>query len=643
MVEPAPTLPGAVVEDEGPDLNPAEAASPVKAAGAASPISPKERVSQVTGAVVNKASTLTDGALRVMGRGVDVLDQKVPAGGCCSRCLKRCRSLEDPVQLQRCSCGRMGFALLAAAAVSLIIWELMQGGANTVVAGLDVEDLEESSVELDVIELLSNVYVFLLAMFCVIFLGGDLFMFNQFLEIVNTLHTQVLNFRKHNDALEGKLGQLGHVEQGLQHVHDQMGGDIEATTNLLLDLDRFGKLQTVGAVVNQYFASDLDGSGHISGPEAQFLIPQLTLLWEMCPLFEKARFADYCEVNGLRLPELATILDHMVNNDSKACLQALESLCGCEVEKLGVTKEIAAEAECQRVRPGVAFENPASEVGSDIEANRRPEIIKAKNGEHAMAPADEESAREVKRKEPVALSPLFSLNTPSCMKKWGYGPFRIGERCSIWGLWHLIALCCVPVSIFFLIWCVLGVEIPNILLACAGLAITLGLTGTGKMLEVLRALRKLLKELRVENERLERAINDLGDKVEKLAVLQHGFEKLQEHCAGNVVKARSLIKQSNTKVKMEAMAVVTHLFKHAGLNAQLQLEGEAEVNFLKHLELVFGQVPGFDIAHVKSKVSGDHIGLNEVKAIVDVIATFGISETPRDERPGTADESAKSE
>jgi len=638
-MEPA-GLPGAVVEDEGPDLlagaaspvNDAEASSSIKPAGSASPI--KEKVVQVTGAVVNKASTLTDGALRVMGRGADALDQKVPAGGCCSRCLKRCRSLEDPVQLQRCSCGRMGFALLAAAAVALIVWELMQGGANTVLA-----DAEDSGVELDAIELLSNVYVFLLAMFCVTFLGGDLFMFNQFLEIVNTLHTQVLNFRKHNDALEGKLGQLGHVEEGLQHVYDQMGGDIEATTNLLLDLDRFGKLQTVGAVVNQYFASDLDGSGHISGPEAQFLIPQLTLLWDMCPLFEQARFADYCEVNGLRLPELATILDHMVNNDSKACLRALESLCGGDVEKLHLTKEIAAESEHQRAPLGVWHENATSEV--DIEANRRPEIIKAKNGEHAMAPADEEgSAREVKKQEPVALSPLFSLTTPSCMKKWGYGPFRIGARCSIWGLWHLTALCCVPVSIFFLVWCVLGIEIPNILLACAGLAITLGLTGTGKMLEVLRALRKLLKELRVENERLESAINDLGDKVEKLAVLQHGFEKLQEHCAGNVDKARSLIQQSNTKVKMEAMAVVTHLFKHAGLNAQLQLEGETLVSFLKHLELVFRQVPGFDIQAIKSKVAGDHIGLNEVKAIVDVIATFGASALTGEASTELAEESA---
>jgi len=238
---------------------------------------------------------------------------------------------------------------------------------------------------------------------------------------------------------------------------------------------------------------------------------------------------------------------------------------------------------------------------------------------HAMAPAEPgaiEPSQDSEEKD--ALVPLFSIPTPTCK----IGPFSTGTKSSIWGYWHLTAVCLVPVSLVLLCLCILGGGLVNIVISGIGVVVILGLVGTGKMVEVLRVMRKQLKQLKVENARLEASIAELGDKVTKLAKLQHGFEKLQELCAGNVQKAKELIQKSNTKIKMEAMAVVTHLLKHADRNKDFKLDDDETEAFVRNLELVFRGLPGFDIADLKSKMS-DGMDMKKVSELVDVITAFG--------------------
>jgi len=83
-------------------------------------------------------------------------------------------------------------------------------------------------------------------------------MFEAFKAVVNAMEQQVKRLRSSRIFYEDKLTELGGVSDGLESVYQQMRGDVTATTNLLIDMERFGKLQTVAAVMNQFFSADYD-------------------------------------------------------------------------------------------------------------------------------------------------------------------------------------------------------------------------------------------------------------------------------------------------------------------------------------------------------------------------------------------------
>eukprot|EP00929_Paragymnodinium_shiwhaense_P108312 TRINITY_DN7462_c0_g1_i2.p1 TRINITY_DN7462_c0_g1~~TRINITY_DN7462_c0_g1_i2.p1 ORF type:complete len:481 (-),score=119.70 TRINITY_DN7462_c0_g1_i2:238-1680(-) len=447
-------------------------------------------------------------------------------------------------------------------------------------------------------------------------------MFEAFRKIVNQLQRQISKFRKRNDELEQLLGDLGGVEEGLQEVYGQMDGDIAATATLLEDLERFGKMQTVAAVVNQFYAADYDGSGHISGREAELLLPQLTLLWSLVPGYDRSQVERHVSQHGLTLQTLSGILDALVKEDEQACRSALDQLCVDREATEPATKTLASDGDHALAPPAtIDLDGATSEAGMrtcDEEVLWSMRRCICEDGVHAMAPSKLEETSEGSAPEEEALVPLFSFPTPACK----LGPFTTGNRTSVWGYWHLTALCCVPVSAAMTLLVILGLEIGNIVVAVIGFCLTVGLCGTGKLIEVLRVLRRQIKELKVENERLAKSVENLRDKVGKLQKLQHGFEKLQQLCSGNAAKAKDLIAKSNTKVKMEAMAVVTHLFKQADRDHNFKVEGDELNQLLSSLEAVFRSLPGFSMQALQDEIGPDGLDMKHITRLVDHLACF---------------------
>jgi len=196
----------------------------------------------------------------------------------------------------------------------------------------------------------------------------------------------------------------------------------------------------------------------------------------------------------------------------------------------------------------------------------------------------------------------------------------------VWGIWHLGALLCVPISILIFIFCVVEGEPHNIILACSLVCFCLALTGTGKLIEVLKALRKQLRDFTAENLKL-RELNDvLAVQVAKLQKLHNGFQALQKVCEGSVVKAKELLQKSNIQSKMEAVGIVMRLFRMNDQAKSFKLEEEMKEKFFGDVEQLFRALPGFDLQKIKEIVGPGEMGHQKVREIVDCIVSFQATE-----------------
>merc|ERR1712238_260009 len=73
----------------------------------------------------------------------------------------------------------------------------------------------------------------------------------------------------------------------------------------------------------------------------------------------------------------------------------------------------------------------------------------------------------------------------------------------------------VAISLIVFILCILAGDLPDIIIAFAGVAITMGFTGTGSLKDLFD-YRRELKHGKVEIERLKRKIDDLKAEVKTL-------------------------------------------------------------------------------------------------------------------------------
>lgn len=562
------------------------------------------------GVVVDKATDITEKAIKAMHGGVKKIDDKVDEKSSMKKCTRACVEFQDPVQTARCSTGRLLFFCLFAWGVSFVVLECIFYDSWA--------------------EMASAAFFAALALFVTIFLGGDIFMFEAFKAVVNAMEKQLEHLRESLNFLEGKRAELGVVADGLEEVHEQMGGDINATTNLLCDMEKLGKLQTVAAVVNQFYAADYDGSGHINGEEAELLLPQITLLWNLVPGFDQSKLERHIKANGMTLDQLSSVLDALVEEDQAKCTNALEVLCSgaIDTEAGKPTEAKVSDAPAHSAAPPAVFGSPAWDTDLEAPPHKEASPWFLQDSRHRMPPPEtvasstsaDGSGKEEKEEDVV--KPLFTIPTPLPTKQ--LGPISVGGKCSVWGCWHLVFLICSFVGITFFVLVLIEGEIHHIILATVSMCLAMGLTGTGKLVEILRHLRRQAKEFKAENVRLEDLNQGIEEEVAKLQKLKFGFDKLQQLCAGNVEKAKELLKKSDTKIRMEAMAVVTHLFKHADADRNMKLSAEEKQVFLVQLTNVFRQLPGFDLTinSVKAIVESDGMGHKNIKDIVDIVASM---------------------
>lgn len=555
----------------------------------------------VLGTNATTGHAITDRCVKVLESEEEKKDTKE---SCCSELHKKMTSyVQDPVQTFHSSVGWLGFFLLFVCGV--------------VIAVID-GTISEDSEFMQAMGVIAAVFVALMALFVTIFLGGDLFMFEALKKVVDDFGKQLKRLRASRTFYEGKLKDLAAVSTGMESVCKQMEDDVTGTTNLLTDMERLGKLQTVAAVMNQFFSADYDGSGQIKGQEAEILFNQITFLWELVPGFDHVKVVKHVSENGLTIAQLSVILDALVVHDQSACTDALQALCGPTDDTDDTAEETGDTAAAIRPSPFLKREKVYESLddldGYDLESQPiAPSKGKQRDLSYGTAPPPDNTDAD-------GMKPLFTV--PTLLPVLNLWFVSIGGNCSVWGYWHLAALICVPINITFFVVVVIGSEVQDIILQTVGVCLALGLTGTGKLIEIIRNLRQDAKDFRVENDSLEICNEDLASKVLKLQKLKLGLEKLKETCGGNVEKAKELLHKSETKIKMQAMAFVTNLFKNADENRDMTLEGVEKETFFTSLEEVLHKLPGFNISVIRNLCTEDTITAKEIKEIVDAVARF---------------------
>jgi len=483
----------------------------------------------------------------------------------------------DPVQKGRCTLGSAGFA-----GVGLL---------GLVFFGI-------GCAEEDVWEILSSIFMVALGGYSVVYLGGDPCLLNAFREQVNGFHKQNKRFKTSNDHLEGKLANLQEVSDNLEEVRQQMGSDLATASKLLNNMERFSALQTVSAVINQFYAADYDNSGHINGDEALFFVPQLSSVWALQPDFDPERLLNHVRENGLTLTQLSVLLDCLVADDKDKCLEELEKLVAQPPPpgKLEVSgREVRAEddaaqapAHLEELYEEVAMQNAGQNAMQTIRNVRMPQWMSNLSAENRRA------------KDDNALKPWFEI-----------GPLQV------WSILHLSLMLATVGGIVFTVASFVVFEVTNIVGSLIGIALASGLTAASRLIEVLRALRLEVVALRIENDRLEALRAELSDKVTRLGKLHRGYQVLQAECGGNVAKAHDLIEKSNTNTRMSAMAVVTRIFRDADVNHNHTIDKDEVDSFVQRLELAFGSVGGFTAQ--KARIVADGLTSKELKQLVDMI------------------------
>lgn len=585
----------------------------------------------------DKTSDLVDKAVRSMKSTWVKLDDKVSDDSCLKKFTRALRDFEDPVKTARCSMPRLVFTGVTLAGLTLFIIEII---------------LYDSIADLG-----AGLMVSLLGFFVTVFIGGDLFMFESFKKIVNELGWQIDVLKASRIWYKNKLVDLKDVREGLEHVQKQMDGDIDKTTTLLSDMERLGKMQTVTSVVNMFHNADYEGKGSISGEEAHLLFPHITILWEIVPGYDQAKVIEYVRQHGMTRQQFYPIVDALVQENEALAIKALEDLIGEKAEDIaGVL--VPEEGEDFEQEPDLEAPKSAApqletvtehshapplptlpDDGPDVEAAASPVPVRMVEIRHSMAPPPtpgsqgssatvgtvlSKSSSQSKRSfrtAPDIMKPMFTLPTPLPTRK-VLGIVEIGGNCSVWGVWHLGALICVPISILIFFFCIIEGEIHNIILATTLVCLSMALTGTGKLIEILRALRGQLKEFHRENVELRKLNDILADEVHKLQKLKDGWIQLQKLCEGNVGKASELLNKSRMKTKMEAVGIVNRIFRTHATNHGLNLTEEQKDEFFGELHTLFKTLPGFDLNKIKEIVGPGELKILKMREIVDVIVSF---------------------
>jgi hypothetical protein len=544
---------------------------------------------------------------------------------------------KDPVEKGRCAAGTWAYGLLA-------------------IAGIVFFFLGATAEPMDVWEMLSAGFLFLQAIYTIIFLGGDPCLIEAFNQALKEFQTENDRLKASNNALEEKLLNLEHVTSGLETVYQQMDNDVEATENMLIDMERYSNLHTATSVVLQFFTCDIDRSGVVKDFEADYFGPQFTRLWELVgPDYDQNKFVEAIRTKGLTLQNLSFILEALVADDKGMCIHELDRLVG---DMPAIQEEAPGSPEAQVVgrpqgnpfSPGEDVEagNPfspevrpesthlalpprrialgeAEDTDPDLEAPcpQRGRRLAIEAGHSMIAPsagsAASNSAAEAEGEKEPSEPPSEHELTPSeqekkdqeddakrccrCSKKGKRGPL---EPCmdlgfmKIYGVRHLLYIIAAAVGLVFLTASFFTLEISNLVCSIVSTSLSVGLMASSRLLYVLEAMKKEIRHFRHENDKLEVLNEELAGKVSRLQRVEKGFEVLKDKCELNTAKGQELIRKSNLNIVSTAHAVVNYLFQRASATKR-ELQSPQEIDtFVTELDEVFRSVPNFDADRIRA-------------------------------------------
>lgn len=494
--------------------------------------------------------------------GEEGIPQKVPLSERVETLTKKVKA-RDPVKKGRCSFGT-------------IFWVLC------FMVGCFFIGFGAAADPVDVWEIVSASFLVVISFYAVTYLGGDPCLMDAFREQLFYMKQENGRFKESNDHLEGKITTLKSVSDDLEDLRQKLGADIETTSKLLEDMHRYSSLQTIAAVVNQFYAADWDNSGHIIGDEAALFIPTLDSIWALVPSFDWNRLVDAVSKNGMTLHQLSVLLTYLVDEDEPGCQKELEKI-------------IASE-------PVVKQPSSAAAGGEQVQPKANLEEVREETGMTPPMPKWLQKAVEADRKskDSEALRPCLEC-----------GPIQI------WSFLHFALILASIAGIVFTVASFIVMETTNIIVAVLGLVLSAGLMAASRLLEVLRALRVEVAKLGIENTRLEASTKDLGVKVSRLMKLKKGLQVLEAECAGDATMAKSLVQKNNVNTKMAATGVIMRLFKDSDENENRIIDDNEVGAFIEKLKLVFGSVQTFDEARTRQVASG--LTAKNMKELVDIM------------------------
>uniref|UniRef100_A0A7S1RSC0 EF-hand domain-containing protein n=1 Tax=Alexandrium catenella TaxID=2925 RepID=A0A7S1RSC0_ALECA len=405
--------------------------------------------------------------------------------------------------------------------------------------------------------LLSALSLTALAAISAVLVGNDPLMMRAFCSEVGKLRHAHKELQRHNATLEARLDELSRVQEELLRISEDFEGDLLATQAFLKEMEKMVVLQIVTDILNLYFTA----------PRGDVFASSLVIMPDLVPGFDMDELVESVRLQGLTIPELATLLDAVVADDPAACSRALKALC-----RRGGGAKDAEKSHVSRMDYAVA------------------------PGPPGRGGAVEEDTSE------VVVVPLVSI-----------GSVRI------YNLLHLAVIIATFLSLIVLTVSLVRLDVPNIACAILELALAGGLAVHAELLVTVQALRAEIVALRRENARFERANLKLAEEAAFLGRLSRGFDRLQAEFAGSIERAREAILRRNASVKTSTIAVVAHLFARADADQNGVLDEEEAEAFVKSLELVFHGLPDFDTERIRRRVASEGLRSEHLAPLMDLI------------------------
>eukprot|EP00928_Gymnodinium_smaydae_P087896 TRINITY_DN72082_c0_g1_i1.p1 TRINITY_DN72082_c0_g1~~TRINITY_DN72082_c0_g1_i1.p1 ORF type:complete len:510 (-),score=77.49 TRINITY_DN72082_c0_g1_i1:95-1624(-) len=413
---------------------------------------------------------------------------------------------------------------------------------------------------------------------------------------VKSLREENLRLKGATEALERQQVELEAAAAEFKEAGSQLCENLADIQSTLDDLQRVSALHEVTAMVNLFFASDLDHSGRLTGDEAPVFVAGLASLWELLPEFESDRLTKAIRTRGLGIHELAALLDGLTVGDADKCRKELESICPpapkihCQPRGLYFPTLLCQ----QQVR--------TASSSADIECGMMPEQVIPEIKEECQLYSEEENDDVTDQR--IRLSTFCA-----------FGPLYCRSIFHVISYTFMLATCTVLV-LALSTWETLDIVLL-IDVAFSGVLLLFANT-----LHKSSAFKKEIESLNDQNIGLEHIRDGLAASIAELERLVKSISFLQRKFQGSVTKAKQAVSGLGKRVEVATYESLIHLFTSVDADKDAELSAEEAERFLQQVELVFRSVPGFNVVEMRDALPGQRLHIGQLRTLLDNIQSL---------------------